>query len=73
MTRPLLEARDVRVSFEIRHPSDLPWTPPLLLHAVNSISFRLGAARPSASSASPGCGKSTLARADPDAAGDRHR
>ena len=31
---PLLDVRDLRVSFNIRREGDMPWTPPRLLHAV---------------------------------------
>ncbi|AJE48876.1 oligopeptide/dipeptide ABC transporter ATP-binding protein [Celeribacter indicus] len=63
MSRPLLEVRDVRVSFDIRRPSDLPWTPPAQLHAVNGVSFTLARGQTLGIVGESGCGKSTLARA----------
>ncbi len=60
----LIEARDVRVTFDIRREGDMPWTKPRLLQAVAGVDFiaerrarRLGIVGES------GSGKSTLARA----------
>lgn len=63
MSRPLLEARDVRVNFAISRPSDLPWTPPRQLRAVNGVSFTLEKGKTLGIVGESGCGKSTLARA----------
>ncbi|TQS72509.1 ATP-binding cassette domain-containing protein [Rhodobacteraceae bacterium] len=63
MSQPLIEARDIRVSFDIRRPSDLPWQAPAQLHAVNGVSFSLQKGQTLGIVGESGCGKSTLARA----------
>ena len=63
MTAPLLDVRDLRVSFELRRAGDLPWTPPRLLHAVSGVDFTLAAGETLGIVGESGCGKSTLARA----------
>ena len=63
MTAPLLDVRDLRVSFELRRAGDLPWTAPRLLHAVSGVDFALAAGETLGIVGESGCGKSTLARA----------
>ncbi|KEO52787.1 ABC transporter ATP-binding protein [Thioclava pacifica] len=63
MTTPLIEARDIRVTFDIRRASDLPWTEPPKLRAVNGVSFKLEQGKTLGIVGESGCGKSTLARA----------
>ncbi|MGL4279188.1 MAG: ATP-binding cassette domain-containing protein [Albidovulum sp.] len=62
-TAPLLEARDLRVTFQLRRASDMPWTKPLLLHAVNGVNFHLLPGETLGIVGESGSGKSTLARA----------
>ena len=59
----LLEARDLRVSFDITREGDMPWTKPRKLHAVNGVNFALNAGETLGIVGESGCGKSTLARA----------
>ena len=63
MKQPLLEVRDLRVTFELRSAGDLPWTKPRLLHAVSGVSFDLMPGETLGVVGESGCGKSTLARA----------
>ena len=60
---PLLDVRDLRVSFNIRREGDMPWTPPRLLHAVGGVNFTLNPGETLGIVGESGCGKSTLARA----------
>jgi len=63
MTDPILSARDVRVTFDIRPRSAMPWTPSQKLKAVSGVSFDLMAGQTLGIVGESGCGKSTLARA----------
>ena len=62
MTIPLLSVRDLRVTFPLRRPGDMPWTKPTLLHAVNGVDFDLMPGETLGIVGESGCGKSTLAR-----------
>jgi oligopeptide transport system ATP-binding protein len=63
MTAPLLDVRDLRVSFHISREGDLPWTKPRELKALNGVNFTLNAGETLGIVGESGCGKSTLARA----------
>lgn len=63
MTAPLLDVRDLRVSFHIRRDGDMPWTKPRELKALNGVNFALNAGETLGIVGESGCGKSTLARA----------
>jgi oligopeptide transport system ATP-binding protein len=63
MTAPLLDVRDLKVSFHISCEGDMPWTPPRELKALNGVSFTLNAGETLGIVGESGCGKSTLARA----------
>ncbi|MEO8243687.1 MAG: oligopeptide/dipeptide ABC transporter ATP-binding protein [bacterium] len=60
---PLIEAQDVRVTFDIRREGDMPWTKPRQLHAVAGVDFSLNAGETLGIVGESGSGKSTLARA----------
>lgn len=60
---PLLDVKDLRVTFKIRSEGDMPWTKPKQLHAVNGVDFTLQAGETLGIVGESGCGKSTLARA----------
>lgn len=62
-TDPLLSVRDLRVSFQIRRGSDMPWAKPLMLHAVGGVDFDLMPGQTLGIVGESGSGKSTLARA----------
>ncbi|UXU74500.1 MULTISPECIES: oligopeptide/dipeptide ABC transporter ATP-binding protein [unclassified Paracoccus (in: a-proteobacteria)] len=61
--KPLLSARDLRVTFTIPAPGGLPWTPPRQLHAVGGVDFDLMPGETLGIVGESGSGKSTLARA----------
>lgn len=63
MSAPLLDVRDLRVSFHIKREGDLPWAKPRELKAVNGVNFTLNAGETLGIVGESGCGKSTLARA----------
>ena len=60
---PLLDVRDLRVTFDIRRDGDMPWTPPRHLRAVNGVDFTIHPGETLGIVGESGCGKSTLARA----------
>ena len=60
---PLLDVRDLRVTFDIRRDGDMPWTPPRHLRAVNGVDFTIRPGETLGIVGESGCGKSTLARA----------
>ena len=59
----LIEARDVRVTFDLRREGDMPWTKPRQLHAVAGVDFVLNEGETLGIVGESGSGKSTLARA----------
>ncbi|MFV0385489.1 oligopeptide/dipeptide ABC transporter ATP-binding protein [Paracoccus sp. (in: a-proteobacteria)] len=63
VTRPLLDVRDLRVTFQIRSQGDMPWTARRPLHAVGGVGFTLNPGETLGVVGESGCGKSTLARA----------
>lgn len=63
MTTPLIEARDVRVTFHIKREGDMPWTRPRALQAVAGVNFTVNPGETLGIVGESGSGKSTLARA----------
>ncbi|MFD1796024.1 ATP-binding cassette domain-containing protein [Paracoccus aurantiacus] len=61
--KPLLDVRDLRVTFNIRREGDMPWTPPRMLQAVGGVDFTLQPGETLGIVGESGSGKSTLARA----------
>ena len=74
MTSPLLDVRDLKVSFKVGRTGWAPWSPPRLLRAVDGVSFTVNAGETLGIVGESGCGKSSLARAliglNPIAGGD---
>ncbi|TJZ93733.1 ATP-binding cassette domain-containing protein [Paracoccus gahaiensis] len=60
---PLLDVRDLRVTFPIRPEGAMPWAKPLPLQAVAGVDFTLNPGETLGVVGESGCGKSTLARA----------
>ncbi len=62
-SRPLLEVKDLKVHFAIKPEGAMPWTKPVMLRAVDGVSFELEEGETLGIVGESGCGKSTLARA----------
>ncbi|WP_195819448.1 oligopeptide/dipeptide ABC transporter ATP-binding protein [Roseobacter sp. MH60115] len=63
MSAPLLETRDLSVTFKVAQQGGWPWSPPRELHAVKQASLRLEPGRTLGLVGESGSGKSSLARA----------
>lgn len=63
MSKPILEVRDLSVTFDVNPRGAMPWTRPLKLKAVDQVSFDLKRGETLGIVGESGCGKSTLARA----------
>ncbi len=63
MTKPLLDVKDLRVTFHIRRDGDMPWALPRQLRAVGGVDFALKPGETLGIVGESGSGKSTLARA----------
>ncbi|MFC3169687.1 dipeptide ABC transporter ATP-binding protein [Paracoccus fontiphilus] len=61
--RPLLDVRDLQVTFPVRPKGAMPWARPLPLRALNGVDFTLAPGETLGVVGESGCGKSTLARA----------
>ncbi|WP_299780487.1 oligopeptide/dipeptide ABC transporter ATP-binding protein [uncultured Roseobacter sp.] len=63
MSAPLLETRDLSVTFKVARQGGWPWSPPRELQAVKQASLRLEPGRTLGLVGESGSGKSSLARA----------
>jgi len=63
MIAPLLDVRDLRVTFHVRREGGMPWAAPRPLQAVAGVDFAIAPGETLGIVGESGCGKSTLARA----------